>query len=102
MLASTAALKALQAGDDGDDAVAPYDIATLQVKSDSGQATILLKMRYDDTIADVRKHINSHRTAATDYELRTAFPAKSYPDESQTLREAGLVPNAVLMIRTKT
>lgn len=100
VLASTAALAAIR-GEDEERPITPADITTLQVKSDSGQATILLKMRYSDTLRDVRRYVDQHRTETTEYELRTAFPARAYTDASQTLKEAGLVPNAVLMIRPK-
>jgi hypothetical protein len=33
------------------------------------------------------------------YELRTAIPNRAYDDVTQTLRDAGLIPNATLMIR---
>ncbi len=36
-----------------------------------------------------------------DYERRTAIPNKSYDDSAQTLRDAGLIPNATLMVRAK-
>lgn len=32
-----------------------------QVKSDGGKQTIILKMRYDQTVGDVRKYIDDHR-----------------------------------------
>lgn len=37
-----------------------------------------------------------------EYELRTAIPNKCYDDPAQTLRDAGLIPNAILMIRVKS
>ena len=35
----------------------------------------------------------------TAYEVRTAFPAKAYTDLGETLRSAGLVPNATVFLR---
>ena len=35
------------------------------------------------------------------YELRTAFPARAYADDAQTLEGAGLVPNASLLLHRR-
>jgi hypothetical protein len=37
--------------------------------------------------------------AGGDFTLRTAYPNRAYSDRSQSLEAAGLVPNAVLMLR---
>ena len=81
------------------DGCASKDIATLQVKNDDGCQTLIIKLRFGDTIGALRKFIDMHRLSGSPYEIRTAFPNKSYDDTSQTLQEAGLVPNAVLMLR---
>ena len=81
------------------DGLAGKDIATLQVKNDDGCQTLIIKLRFGDTIGALRKFIDMHRLSGSPYEIRTAFPNKSYDDTSQTLQEAGLVPNAVLMLR---
>jgi hypothetical protein len=39
----------------------PHNVATLRVRSESGRNTLIIKMRYEDTIADVRKYIDDHR-----------------------------------------
>eukprot|EP00741_Cyanophora_paradoxa_P011620 tig00020563_g11227.t1 len=78
----------------------PRDIATLRVKSDDGKRTFLLKLRADDTIGALREHLQRQRPKdAPDFEIRTAFPNQAYADPKQTLREAGLVPNAILVLR---
>ncbi len=40
------------------------EISTLQVKSEDGKQTFILKMQYDDTIFALRKCIDAHRLAA--------------------------------------
>ncbi len=94
---------AMAAGEEGGEggspgASVPHDITTLQVKSDSGRQTLLLKFRFGDTIGDVYDYVDMHRTKGTQYTLRTSFPAATYTDRSVTLQDAGLVPNAVLRI----
>ncbi len=76
----------------------------------------MLKLRYDDTVGALRACLNAHlargaapgaSTAAAGaaavgvgrYEIRSAFPARAYADEEETLRAAGLVPNATLFLR---
>lgn len=78
--------------------IAPADVTTLQVKSDSGRQTLLLKFHFHDTVGDVYDYVDLHRTKDSAYVLRTAFPPAALTDRSVTLEEAGLVPNAVLRI----
>ena len=33
------------------------------------------------------------------YEVRTAVPSRAYTDLDQTLKDAGLTPNATIMLR---
>ncbi|KAF5839235.1 hypothetical protein DUNSADRAFT_1269 [Dunaliella salina] len=83
------------------------EITTLQVKSEDGQQKMIVRLNYDDTIGTLHKCINQHRskqqgptgTKTGAYEVRTAFPAKAYSDLSETLRSAGLVPNATVFLR---
>ena len=87
------------------------EIATLQVKSEDGRQTFILKLQYDETIFALRKYIDAHREKlakeqgkpaappAKSYEIRSAFPARAYTEAKETLREAGLVPNATLFLK---
>ncbi|GLC38226.1 hypothetical protein PLESTB_001085400 [Pleodorina starrii] len=79
------------------------EVTTLQVKSIDGKQTYILKFQYDDTIGSLRACINAHHAKAgvsgMSYEIRSAFPARAYTDEAETLRAAGLVPNATLFLR---
>ena len=80
-----------------------------QVKSEDGQEKFILKLQYDDTIWSLRQCINEHRAKlakeqgkpapAGGYEIRSAFPARAYAEAKETLREAGLVPNATLYLK---
>jgi hypothetical protein len=40
------------------------------------------------------------RYVTGDYEIRTAFPNRAYDDATQSLRDAGLTPNAALILRS--
>mmetsp|Transcript_27606 Transcript_27606/g.60406 ORF Transcript_27606/g.60406 Transcript_27606/m.60406 type:complete len:406 (-) Transcript_27606:721-1938(-) len=84
-------------------------IATLQVKSEDGSQTYIVKLQYTDTIAAVRKYLDAHRAKLakdqgkpappSTYELRTAFPTRAYADLTETLQAAGLTPNATMFLR---
>jgi len=89
---------------------AQQEIATLQVKSEDGKQTFILKLQYDETVFALRKYIDAHREklskeqgkavpAAKSYEIRSAFPARAYTEAKETLREAGLVPNSTLFLK---
>ena len=78
---------------------ASYNVATLRIKSEQGDQTYILKLKFTDTIACVRKYINKVRPELHDhYRIKTSFPNMVYDDVTQTLEQAGLVPNATLHI----
>eukprot|EP00039_Didymoeca_costata_P007697 m.102863 g.102863 ORF g.102863 m.102863 type:complete len:467 (+) comp13788_c0_seq3:107-1507(+) len=56
----------------------PRDIATIQVKSMKGRERLILKLRFTDTIAMLRKSIDKHSGASSNrgYKLLTSFPRK--------------------------
>jgi hypothetical protein len=79
-------------------------ITTLQVKREDGGQVYIVKLRYDSTVADLRRALDAHRTqtpefAGVGYQIRSAFPAKVYADQQETLEAAGLIPNAALFLR---
>jgi hypothetical protein len=39
----------------------PHNVATLRVRSESGRNTLIIKMRYEDTIGALRRYIDDHR-----------------------------------------
>ncbi|XP_021354051.1 UBX domain-containing protein 11-like isoform X3 [Mizuhopecten yessoensis] len=80
----------------------PRDISTLRVKSDSGNQTYILKMKFWETIGDLRKYIDIHRPLGLpDYQIVSTYPTKVYDNNSASLESAGLTPNAVLHLRQK-
>ncbi|KAL9969758.1 hypothetical protein ACROYT_G022014 [Oculina patagonica] len=77
-------------------------VSTLRVKSETGETTYILKMKFTDCIRDVRSHIDAARpTDAPPYDIKTSFPNKVYDDPGATLQECGLVPNATLHLLAK-
>ncbi|XP_061171164.1 UBX domain-containing protein 11-like isoform X2 [Saccostrea echinata] len=88
--------------DEGSRPMTPRNITTLRVKSDTGNHTYILKMKFHETIRDLRKYIDLQRPLnSPSYNIVSAYPSKTFDDEKITLQEAGLTPNAVLHLRVK-
>jgi len=82
--------------------IAQSDITTIRVKSEKGDKTYIIKMKYSDTIGDLRRQINKMRQQKmTNYKLKSSFPNQIYDDDNATLEDCGLVPNATLHILAK-
>ena len=88
----------------------PRDITTLRVKPGDGTPTLLLKMRYNDTIGTVRDlvltELRKHSPVpyadqyqAHSLELRSVFPSRIHRNYSNSLFQEGLTPNANLVVR---
>lgn len=76
------------------------NIATLRIKSESGETTYIVKMFFSETIGDLRTQLDQSRgEQQVDYDIISTFPQKVYSDQSKTLKECGLVPNATLILR---
>lgn len=99
----TAVTKAIQktiAQPHADRPKTPRDITTLRIKSESGTHTYILKMRFHETVGDLRKYLNKHRVGqSTEYEIYSTYPRKQFSDDSTTMDGCGLVPNGVLYLR---
>lgn len=76
------------------------NITTLRVKTEEGDKTLLIKMKFRETIRDLRKYINRQRPHQDqNYEIFSTFPSKVYSEDFSTLEECGLTPNANLSLR---
>ncbi|XP_022785419.1 UBX domain-containing protein 11-like [Stylophora pistillata] len=77
-------------------------VSTLRIKSETGEMTYILKMKFTDCIRDVRSHVDAARPKdAPPYDIKTSFPNRVYDDPNATLQECGLVPNATLHLLVK-
>ncbi|XP_036888633.1 UBX domain-containing protein 11 isoform X2 [Sturnira hondurensis] len=77
-------------------------LSMLRIKSEDGEQAFLLLMRPEDTVGDVRDLLAQARaTDANTFEIFCTFPPTVYDDDSLTLQAAGLVPNAVLLLRAR-
>ncbi|XP_035881450.1 UBX domain-containing protein 11 isoform X4 [Phyllostomus discolor] len=77
-------------------------LSMLRVKSEDGEQAFLLLMRSEDTVGDVRDLLAQARAVdANTFEIFRPFPPTVYEDDALTLQAAGLVPNAVLLLRAR-
>jgi UBX domain-containing protein 11 len=79
----------------------PRDVATIQIRGGDGGAALVIKMRFGDTIRALRSHVEAVKPdlKGSKYELRTRFPNKAYECADQTLEDAGLCPNAAMILK---
>jgi hypothetical protein len=81
----------------------PYEVATIQIRiSGKENSTLIFKMRFDETIGDLRQYLDNHRgneVSIKTYELRSSYPPSAFTDLTATMKTAGLTPNATIMFR---
>jgi hypothetical protein len=89
-----------------DDAHEPHvsSRSTLRVKGMDGQKMYIVKLAADDTVGKLRRYLESAVAGDGDapsggFEIRNAYPPRTFTDDTVTLRDAGLVPNATLLLR---
>uniref|UniRef100_A0A2K5QU14 UBX domain-containing protein 11 n=1 Tax=Cebus imitator TaxID=2715852 RepID=A0A2K5QU14_CEBIM len=77
-------------------------LSMLRIKSENGEQVFLLMMQPDNTIGDVRALLSQARAMdASAFEIFSTFPPTLYQDDTLTLRAAGLVPKAALLLRSR-
>lgn len=77
----------------------------LRVKSDDGKRVYVLQLPAQVPISAVYSAVHQQRMrdlgiAAGSFELRSAFPARTFVDGPATLAALGLCPNATLLVRS--
>ena len=83
---------------------ADEEVTTLRIKlpkegrNSTGTTSLLLKMYFNDTIGALREHVASNLPGVVEFDLRTSYPSKMLKDDTLTLVEAGLTPNAALIV----
>ncbi|XP_009880493.1 PREDICTED: UBX domain-containing protein 11 [Charadrius vociferus] len=103
ILVETPRLSALERAKTAEEAEASApDVCTLRIKSESGEQMYIVKMLFTETIGDLRQHLAHARGGDSDsYEIISTFPQRVYADNSRSLQECGLIPNASLLLRRR-
>ncbi|NXL92709.1 UBX11 protein, partial [Alectura lathami] len=103
ILVETPQLSALQRLKTAEEAEASAaQVCTLRIKSESGEQTYLVKMLFSETIGDLRQLLTHARGGDSDsYEIISTFPKRLYADNSRSLQECGLIPNASLLLQRR-
>uniref|UniRef100_A0A672UZ89 UBX domain-containing protein 11 n=1 Tax=Strigops habroptila TaxID=2489341 RepID=A0A672UZ89_STRHB len=77
-------------------------VCALRIKSESGEQTYTVKMLFTETIGDLRQHLGRARGGdSNSYEIISTFPQRVYTDNSRSLQECGLTPNACLLLQRR-
>ncbi|KAI8904554.1 ubiquitin-related domain-containing protein [Entophlyctis helioformis] len=80
------------------------DLAKLGIRLPNGQR-LIRRFRADDTVQLLCDFIETHDLSPldleTDFVVVTPFPRKVFRDMSQTLRAAGLYPNASIVVEER-
>ncbi|XP_048468895.1 UBX domain-containing protein 11 [Rhincodon typus] len=77
-------------------------VSTLRIKSENGEKVYIVKMLFTETVGALRTYLNQNRAQQqVDYDIISTFPQQVYSDQSKTLKEYGLVPNATLILRAR-
>lgn len=81
--------------------LSPDECTTLRIKH--LDKTLVLVLKNSDTIGDVRQHLSEHSKdlITVKYDLLSPFPMRRFEDNSVTLLNAGLSPNALLHLQVK-
>lgn len=83
----------------------PLETATLRVKGVDGGKMYVLTLHPDDTVGKLRRYLaealrgEEAGASSRAFEIRNAYPPRVFDDDRTTLREAGLAPNATLLLR---
>jgi len=87
-------------------AVSPNEVTTLRVKGMDGRRMYALTLRASDTVGKLRAYLKrateedeDDKNVGLGFEIRGAYPPRAYADDDETLMEAGLVPNAALLLK---
>ncbi len=73
MVVETAAVKEMKQRLEKAENVRPpssRDITTLRIKSEQGEQTYILKMKFSETIGDLRKYINKQRWVSGGFSIK--------------------------------
>tara|TARA_B100000795_G_scaffold81649_1_gene58858 strand:+ start:894 stop:2381 length:1488 start_codon:yes stop_codon:yes gene_type:complete len=77
---------------------ADREVTTLRIKMPGGKS-LLLKMFFDDKIEDLRKYVTDNMNGSDEFDIRASYPSRMFRDDDLTLVEAGLTPNAALIVQ---
>lgn len=75
------------------------DVTTLRVVAEQGAHTYIVKMKFSETIGDLRTYMDTQRRPSAPYDIVSTFPHKIHKNNNLTLEASGLTPNAVLHLK---
>lgn len=79
----------------------PGKMTTLRILTENGEQALIVKMKFDETIGDLRRLLDTHRPPKVPYDIVSTFPNKVHKNNTLTLEASGLTPNAVLHLKAQ-
>ncbi|KAM4795842.1 UBX domain-containing protein 11 [Rhinophrynus dorsalis] len=78
-------------------------VSTLRIRSETGEQTYKVRLLSSETLGDLRTYLSWCRAPdLSSYDIISQFPHRMYDDDTRTLEELGLIPNAFLLLRKKS
>ena len=75
-------------------------------EGDERREAYVVRLRFDDTVGDLRRRLEKvsgededDANVGNEFEIRGGYPPRAFTEDEVTLREAGLVPNAALLLK---
>ena len=75
------------------------DVTTLRVVTENGDHTYIVKMKFNETLGNLRTYLDTQRRPTHPYDIVSTFPHKVHKNNNMNLEESGLTPNAVLHLK---
>ena len=76
------------------------DVTTLRVVTEAGDHTYILKMKFSETVGDLRTYLDTQRRPTAPYDIVSTFPHKVHKNNTISLKDSGLTPNAVIHLKS--
>lgn len=75
------------------------DVTTLRIVTENGDHTYIVKMKFKETIGNLRTYLDNQRRPKVPYDIVSTFPHKVHKNNNMTLEACGLTPNAVIHLK---
>jgi len=75
------------------------EVTTLRVVTEAGDHTYIVKMKFSETVGDLRTYLDKQRRPTVPYDIVSTFPHKVHLNNRLSLEASGLTPNAVLHLK---
>lgn len=78
-------------------------VATVRVRSEDGKHTFVVRMKFTETIGELRAYLDAQRPVALkeNYDIVANYPHRLLSDNHCSIEESGLAPNGTVFLRRR-